>query len=129
MAEFAYNNAKNASTGHTSFELNCSYQFRMLYEEKVNPHSKSMSADKLSAKLRELMIVCRENLDYAQKFQKRAHDKGVKPRSYASGEKVWLNSKYIKTKQNQKLEVKFFGPFQVLHFVGKQAYKLELFRK
>ena len=25
MAEFAYNNAKNASTGHTPFELNCGY--------------------------------------------------------------------------------------------------------
>ena len=37
-----------------------------------------------------------------------------------------LNSKYIKIKHNQKLEVKFFGPFRVLHPVGSQAYKLEL---
>ena len=40
-----------------------------------------------------------------------------------------MNSKYIKTKQNQKLEVKFFKPFQVLHPVGKQAYKLQLPKK
>ena len=75
------------------------------------------------------MIVCRENLHHAQELQKRAHNKGVKPRSYAPGDKVWLNSKYIKTKQNRKLEAKFFGPFRVLHPVGKQAYKLELPRK
>ena len=111
MAEFAYNNAKNASTGHTPFELNCGFHPRMSYEEDVDPRSQSKSADELSAELRELMIVCRENLHHAQELQKRAHDKGAKPRSYSPGEKVWLNSKYIKTKRNQKLEAKFFGTF------------------
>ena len=43
----------------------------------------------------------------------------MKPRSYVSGDKVWLNSKYIKTKQNPKLEAKFFDFFQVLQPVGK----------
>ena len=101
----------------------------MSYKEKVDPRSKSKSADKLSAELRELMFVCRENLHHAQELQKRAHDKGVKPKSYAPGDKVWLNSKYIKTKRNRKLEAKFFGPFRVLHPIGKQAYKLELPKK
>ena len=58
MAEFAYNNAKNASTCHTPFELNYGYHPWMSYEDDVNPCSKSKSADKLSAELRELMIVC-----------------------------------------------------------------------
>ena len=129
MAEFAYNNAKNVSTDHMPFELNCAYHLRMSYEEKVDPCSKSKSVDKLSVELRELMIVCQENLYYTQKVQKQANDKGVKPRSYTSSDKVWLNSKYIKTKQNRKLEANFFGPFQVLYPVGKQAYKLELPRK
>ena len=75
------------------------------------------------------MIVCQKNLHHAQKLQKRAHDKGVKPQSYSSDEKIWLNSKYIKTKSNRKLEAKFFGPFQVLHPVEKQAYKLEFPKK
>ena len=101
----------------------------MSYEEDVDPRSQSKSADELSAELRELMIVCRENLHHAQELQKRAHDKGAKPRSYAPGEKVWLNSKYIKTKHKRKLEAKFFGPFRVLHPIGKQAYKLELPKK
>ena len=75
------------------------------------------------------MIVCRENLYHAQKHQKRAYNKGVKPKSYIPGGKVQLNSKYIKTKQKRKLEAKFFRPLWVLNPIGKQAYKLELFRK
>ena len=75
------------------------------------------------------MIVCQENLHHAQELQKRAQNKGVKPWSYAPSEKVWLNSKYIKTKYNRKLEAKFFGPFRVFYPVGKQAYKLELLKK
>ncbi len=126
MAEFAYNNAKNASTGHTPFKLNCGYYPKVSFKEDVDPCSRSCSANELTKELKELIEVCCQNLLHRQELQKRAHDKGVKNRSYALGEKVWLNSKYIKTKRNKKLESKFFGPFRVLHAVGKQAYKLEL---
>ena len=129
MAEFAYNNSKNTSTDHIPFELNCGYHPRILYKEEVNSRSQSKLADELSEELRELIVVCCKNLHHAQKLQKQAHDKGVKPWSYAPGEKVWLNSKFIKTKWNRKLEVKFFRPFRMLYPVGKQAYKLELSKK
>ncbi len=111
MAEFVYNKAKNASTGHTLFKLNCGYHPRESFEEDVDPCSRSRSANKLAKELRELMEVCCQNFLHAQELQKRAHDKGVKSRSYAPDEKVWLNSKYMKTKRNKKLESKFFGPF------------------
>ena len=65
IAEFAYNNAKNASTSDTPFELNCGYHPRMLYEENVNSRSQSKLADKLLAELKELMIFCREHRYYA----------------------------------------------------------------
>ena len=129
MAKFVYNNVKNASTSHTPFELNYNYHPRMSHEEEVNPCTKSKPVDELSAELRELIFVCRENLHHAQELQKEVHNKGVKPRSYAPGVKVWLYSKYIKTKRNRKLEIKFFGPFRILHPIGKQAYKLELPKK
>ena len=129
MAEFAYNNAKNASTGYMPFELNCGYHPYVSFEKDINPCSQSKTAKKLSSKLRELMTVCQKNLYHIQELQKQAHNKSVKPKSYAHGNKVWLNSKYIKTKQNRKLEAKFFGPFGVLHPVGKQAYKLKLPKK
>ena len=129
MAEFAYNNAKNASTGHMPFELNCSYHPCVFFKEDTDLCSRLKTADELLAELQELITVCRENLHHAQELQKQAHNKGMKLKSYAPGDKVWLNSKYIKTKQNWKLEAKFFRLFRVLYPVGKQAYKLKLSKK
>ncbi len=62
MAEFAYNNAKNASTGHMPFKLNCGYPPQASYKEDIDPRSQSKSAAELATKLRELMAVYRENL-------------------------------------------------------------------
>ena len=66
--------------------------------QDINFCSKSKSADELLAELQELMIVCHKKLYHAQELQKRTHNKGVKPRSYAPSDKVYLNIKYIKTK-------------------------------
>ncbi len=58
MVEFSYNNDKNASIGHTSFELNCGYHPRVSFEEDVDSRSKSRSANELAKELRELIEVC-----------------------------------------------------------------------
>ena len=88
-----------------------------------------MLVGELLSELRKLMSVCSENLLHTQELQKWVHNKGVKSRCYTPGDKVWLNSKYIKTKQNRKLEPKFLGLFQILNLIGNQAYKLELLKK
>ncbi len=130
MAEFAYNNAKNTSTRHTLVELNCGYYSCIFNKEDINPCSYSKSAEELVNKLKDLMTIYRKNLYHTQKLQKQYYNKTIKPKSYAPSDKVWLNSKYIKTKnQNYKLEAKFFRPFWVLHPMGKQAYKIELPKK
>ncbi len=58
MAEFAYNNTKNASTGHTSFELNYGYCPRVSFKEDVDSCLRSRSTNKLTEELKELMEVC-----------------------------------------------------------------------
>ncbi len=68
MAEFAYSNAKNASTGHTLFELNRGYYPRVSFEEDVDPRLRSRSANELAEELRELMEVCCQNLFHAQEL-------------------------------------------------------------
>ncbi len=58
IAEFAYNNAKNASTGQTPFELNYGYHPRVSFKEDIDPHSRSHSINELAKELRELIEVC-----------------------------------------------------------------------
>ncbi len=68
MALYTYNNAKNTSTGHTSFKLNCDYHFRVSFEEDVDPCLRSRSANKLAEELRELLEVCCQNLLHTQEL-------------------------------------------------------------
>ena len=119
MTEFAYNNAKNASTGYTPFKLNCRYHPWVSYKKDLDPRSQLKTAEKLSSKLQNPMAACQQNLHHTQELQNQAHNKSVKPQSYTPGNKVWLSSKHLKTKQNRKLEAKFLSLFRVLHPVGK----------
>ena len=68
MAEFTYNNATNASIGHTLFNSNCGYHPCVFYKEDLDPRSKSKTVEELSFILRNLMAVCQQNLYHAQKF-------------------------------------------------------------
>ena len=88
MAEFAYNNAKNASTNHTSFKLNCDFYPRVFFKDDVNSRSRSRFADELAKELRKLMNICQQNQLHTQKLQKIAYDKGVKLQNFTPGEKV-----------------------------------------
>ena len=66
IAEYTYDNAKNVSTGHMPFKLNCGYYLCVFFEENTNPHSRSKSIDELLAELQNLMTVCQKNLQHAQ---------------------------------------------------------------
>ena len=51
IAEFTYNNAENANTGYTPFELNCRYHLCVSYEKDLDLCLISKTAKKLSSKL------------------------------------------------------------------------------
>lgn len=75
------------------------------------------------------MMIWKKNFYHTTKLQKQAYDKAIKLKNYAFNNKIWLNYKYIQTKQNYKLETKFFGSFWVLYSVRNQVYKFELTKK
>ena len=78
MGEFAYNNAKNASTSYSMFKLNCNYHLKISFKEDVHLHSKSCSANDLARELKKLIKVCCQNFLYAQELQKKPIIKELK---------------------------------------------------
>lgn len=58
MIEFGYNNNKTTSTRHMFFELNCNYHLRVFFKEYTNRQSKFKLENKLSNKLKKLIIIC-----------------------------------------------------------------------
>lgn len=93
IGEFAYNNAKNVSIGHMPFKLNCNYYLLISYKADINFCSKFKTTKKLLSELSELMNIYRKNLYYVQELWKKLHDQYKKLKSYASDDKLWLNSK------------------------------------
>ena len=65
MAEFVYNNTKNASTSYIPFEYNCGYHPKVLFTKDIDSYSKSHSANKLAEELKKLIKVYCQNLSYA----------------------------------------------------------------
>ena len=66
IAEFTYNNCKNASTGQILFELNRGYHLWISFKNKYDACSRSSSGNKLAKKLKKLINVYCQILLYAQ---------------------------------------------------------------
>lgn len=64
MAEFAYNNIKNISTGHAFFKLNYQYFSNILLKDETDPYLRSCSANKLAEQRKKLIEICYLNLLY-----------------------------------------------------------------
>lgn len=67
-AKFAYNNAKNASTGYMLFEFNCGYHCYVFFEDKIDLYLRFCSVNKLTKMRRELISICYQDLLNAQKL-------------------------------------------------------------
>ena len=57
MVEFIYNNVTNANTGHTPFQLKNKFYLQVLFEEDVDPHSRSCLTNKQADKFKELIEI------------------------------------------------------------------------
>lgn len=60
------------------YELNGSYHSCIFLENKTNSYFESCSINKSPKRPKNLVLICQQNLFYAQKLKKKVHNKDVK---------------------------------------------------
>lgn len=127
-AEFACNNAQNATTGLSPFQVLLGYSPNFQLRTEDGTFSEEIPAvqhriEKLT-KIRENLA---EHWQNAIESQKKHFDKHHQAKSFKRGDLVRLSTRNIKLKvPARKLAPKYIGPFRVLDAIGKQAYRLSL---
>lgn len=96
MVEFAYYNIKNIRIKFFFLSFNYDYHFHNFFKKSLNFYFKSKLIKNLSTKLKDLINIYKETFF----LFKTANNKSVKLWDNILNKKIWLNSKYIKIKQN-----------------------------
>lgn len=129
LVVFSYNNnSRHAETRMSPFLALMGYhpQIDLCFREQVDP-GQVPEVDRLTTEMKELQEVLQEEWAQATTTQAKYYDLKRQPKSFATGNCVYLSSRNIKTRRpTKKLDWKWLGPFRILEPVGKRAYRLDL---
>jgi hypothetical protein len=122
FAEFAYNNAPNASTGITPFFANKGYHPSVTIQPEKEVAS-SYAKD-FAVNLQELHIYLKEQITQAQVRYKETADRNRAPiPTYNIGDKAFILAKYIKTtRPSPKFSETYLGPFKIIAKPSTHAF-------
>ena len=126
LAEFAYNNAPNASTGVSPFFANKGYHPAL----DIHPERDvaSLRAREYATNLQELHIYLADSIKLAQESYQVASDRHrIPPPPFNPGEEVFVLSKHIKTtRPSRKLAEPYLGPFKIIDRIGRNSVRVAL---
>ena len=126
LAEFAYNNAPNATTGISPFYANKGYNPAItVYPER---DLASARARDFAVDLDELHSVLKSEIGRAQKrYQASADTHRLRPPDFKVGDKVFVKAKFFRTtRPMKKLSEKYFGPYEIIAQAGTLSFTLRL---
>ena len=126
LAEFAYNNAPNATTGVTPFFANKGYHPNL----SVHPERDltSVRAQEYSVNLASLHEFLRDEMRLAQeRYQGPADSRRIPAPAFEIGSSAFVKAKYFRsTRPSQKLAEKNLGPFEIIARPGSHSRTLRL---
>ncbi|KAJ5267259.1 hypothetical protein N7478_010067 [Penicillium angulare] len=128
MAQFACNNAINASTNETPFRMLLGYNpnFQIRTPDEILK-KEAPNAEERMNHLRNIREEAVNKLRIAQETQQRSYNKNHKPKDFKVGTLVSLSTKNLRFKaKEKKLSPRRIGPFRVLAKIGAQAYRVAL---
>ena len=130
LAEFAYNNSKQASTGHSPFFLNYGVNPNTPIQValQTNAAKRVPAAMELLKGTNEKLEQARVNTAAAQDRQKTLADQHRRGQKFEPGDKVMLSTEnfHIKPGKTRKLAIRYDGPFEVLENIKDTSYRLKL---
>ena len=126
LAEFAYNNAPNASTGLTPFFANKGYHPSIsIHPERdvASSYAKDFAVD-----LQGLHDFLREQITSAQEYFKDTADRRrIPPPVFDIGGSAYILAKHIRTtRPTPKFSEAYLGPYEVIAKPSQNAYTLRL---
>ena len=126
LAEFAYNNAPNATTGVSPFFANKGYDPNIA----VHPERDiaSVKALQFVTDLDELHQNLRESISEAQKlYQKSADRKRLPAPDFKVGDRVFVKAEFFRTtRPTKKLAERYLGPYEIVAQAGTHSFTLRL---
>lgn len=130
-AEYACNNAKNATTKKTPFEMVLTFQPTVGKNLDIpHPQYEMLSAKERAARVLDAQRELKASWEHAQSLISKRYDKKRSEVEYQVGQRVMLSAKNIRTrKASEKLSDKLIGPFEIEKRIGKNAYRLRLPQK
>jgi hypothetical protein len=124
IAEFAYNNTLNATTGISSFFTNKGYHPNIsVHLEKELASSR---AHDFVTNLDELHQYLQDTISAAQKQYQISADRRHTPAlDFQIGEMVFIKAEHFQTTQpSKKLSEKYLGPFDIITRAGSRSFTL-----
>jgi transposase InsO family protein len=126
LAEFAYNNAPNATTGVSPFFANKGYNPAIA----IHPERDLISAraHKYVTDLDELHTELRKAITLSQEQYQRSADKNrLPPPDFKVGDQVFVKAQFFRTtRPSKKLSEKYLGPFTIVAQAGPLSWTLRL---
>jgi hypothetical protein len=126
LAEFAYNNTPNETTGLSPFFANKGYHPQLT----VHPERDvaSARAREFAVDLGELHDYLKDNIRQAQqRYQKSANSRRLPPPDFQIGDKVYVKAEFFRTtRPSKKLSAKFLGPYEIIAKPGRSSFTLRL---